>query len=55
MTRFRRTATRLALALAASAAMFAADAAGSFFRPLRAVVPPVIDGRLDDAVWRDAP
>jgi hypothetical protein len=28
---------------------------GSFFRPLRAVTPPAIDGRLDDPVWREAP
>jgi hypothetical protein len=28
---------------------------GGFFRPLRAAVPPAIDGRLDEPVWRDAP
>jgi hypothetical protein len=33
----------------------AAAADGAFFRPLRTAAPPAIDGRLDDAVWRDAP
>jgi hypothetical protein len=28
---------------------------GTFFQPLRATTPPVIDGRLDDEAWRDAP
>jgi hypothetical protein len=28
---------------------------GEFFKPLRTDVPPAIDGRLDDAVWRAAP
>lgn len=26
-----------------------------FFKPLRTDVPPAIDGRLDEAVWREAP
>ncbi len=33
----------------------AVPADGEFFRPLRVAVPPVIDGRLDEPVWRDAP
>jgi len=45
------------LALLLFAATFPAAAAvdGAFFRPLKTGVPPAIDGRLDDAVWRDAP
>lgn len=44
----------LAAGLAAAAAPAAAGD-GAFFRPLRAVSPPAIDGRLDDALWKDAP
>jgi hypothetical protein len=33
----------------------AAARGGEFFKPLRVSVPPAIDGRLDDAAWRDAP
>jgi hypothetical protein len=54
MKRFRGTGLRLAFAIAVSAAS-AAAADGPFFRPLRVAVPPVVDGRLDEAVWRDAP
>jgi Domain of unknown function (DUF5916)/Carbohydrate family 9 binding domain-like len=32
-----------------------APGGSTFFRPLRTSAPPAIDGRLDDAVWRDAP
>jgi len=39
--------------LAAAAPATAGD--GEFFRPLRTVSPPAIDGRLEDAVWREAP
>jgi len=44
----------------AAAAVFAAAAPaagedGAFFRPLRTAAPPAIDGRLDDAAWREAP
>ena len=42
------------LALLAGGARASAPEAG-FFRPLRAAVPPAIDGRLDDAVWAEAP
>jgi hypothetical protein len=44
----------LVLALLAGAAP-AAAAEAVFFRPLRTASPPAIDGRLDDAVWREAP
>lgn len=45
-------------ALALGPAAPAAPAAGGeapFFRPLRAEAPPAIDGRLDEALWREAP
>jgi hypothetical protein len=32
----------------------AARGGGEFFKPLRTAVPPVVDGRLDDAVWRES-
>jgi hypothetical protein len=32
----------------------AAARGGEFFKPLRTAVPPVVDGRLDDPVWREA-
>ncbi len=35
----------------ATEALFGAE----LFRPLRTAVPPLIDGRLDDPVWREAP
>ena len=43
--------------LAAAAPVCAAVAAGdgSYFRPLRTGAPPAIDGRLDEAAWREAP
>jgi hypothetical protein len=51
----RRTISTLAF-LAAFASVLPATAQGAeFFKPSRTNVPPVIDGRLDDAVWRDAP
>ncbi|HSQ79443.1 MAG TPA: DUF5916 domain-containing protein [Candidatus Bathyarchaeia archaeon] len=43
------------LALLAAAILPAAGAETPFFRPFRTTAPPVIDGRLDDAVWREAP
>ncbi|HOW84648.1 MAG TPA: DUF5916 domain-containing protein [Candidatus Aminicenantes bacterium] len=46
------------LALAFGPAAGAAPASGgaeSFFRPMRTGSPPAIDGRLDEAVWREAP
>jgi hypothetical protein len=44
------------LALAALWLIPCAFAGGpEFFKPLRTGTPPVIDGRLDDEVWRDAP
>jgi hypothetical protein len=51
----RRTISTLAF-LAVFASVLPAVARGAeFFKPLRTDVPPVIDGRLDDAVWRDTP
>ena len=42
--------------LAVFASVLPAAARGEeFFKPLRTDVPPAIDGRLDDAVWREAP
>jgi Domain of unknown function (DUF5916) len=41
--------------LVVSSAAGAAPADGAFFRPLKTTTPPAIDGRLDDAVWADAP
>jgi hypothetical protein len=45
------------LAFLLFAATFPAAAAveGAFFRPQKTAATPAIDGRLDDAVWRDAP
>jgi hypothetical protein len=43
------------LAVAAPAAAPSAGANATFFRPLRTGSPPAIDGRLDDAVWSEAP
>jgi len=51
----RRTTSILALLAVLVSRLPAAARGGEFFRPLRAAVPPVIDGRLDDAVWREAP
>jgi hypothetical protein len=31
------------------------EAPPAIFKPLRVTVPPTIDGRLDDAAWKDAP
>jgi hypothetical protein len=39
--------------VAGAAPAAAKDAA--FFRPLRTAQPPVVDGRLDEAVWAEAP
>jgi hypothetical protein len=51
----RRTISTLTF-LAVFATVLPATAQGAeFFKPLRTNVPPAIDGRLDDAVWRDAP
>ena len=51
----RRTIPTLAF-LAVFAIVLPITAQGAeFFKPLRTNVPPAIDGRLDDAVWRDAP
>ena len=49
-----RTPSSSASAVSAAAAP-AVPPDGEFFRPLRLAQPPAIDGRLDDAVWRDAP
>ncbi len=38
-----------------NAAAAPAAGEGEFFRPLRTGSPPAIDGRLQDAVWREAP
>ena len=51
----RRTTSTLALLAALVSALPAAVRGGEFFKPLRTDVPPAIDGRLDDAVWREAP
>ena len=48
-------AAALFLGAAAPGGMAAAAGDGAFFRPLRTVAPPAIDGRLEDAVWREAP
>ncbi|MCX6568660.1 MAG: DUF5916 domain-containing protein [Candidatus Aminicenantes bacterium] len=51
----RRAASTLA-SLAIFVSILPASApGGEFFKPPRTDVPPAIDGRLDDAVWRDAP
>ena len=59
MTFFRKLGALGAAALLAAAAPAAAGSSsadgGAFFRPLRTASPPAIDGRLDDAVWREAP
>ncbi len=54
MRRFGRIGTSGLVALAAFAGA-ASAAGGAFFRPLRASSPPAIDGRLDEALWREAP
>jgi hypothetical protein len=41
--------------LAAAGRAAAGPAEPEFFRPLKAAAPPLIDGRLDDPVWREAP
>jgi hypothetical protein len=53
MTTLRALGTIAAAAFAAAGPAAGADVA--YFRPLRTATPPAIDGRLDDAVWRDAP
>ena len=55
MALLRRIAISGLIALAAAAAPAAGGDDGAFFRPLRTASPPVVDGRLDDAVWGDAP
>ncbi len=55
MRRFGRIGTSGLVALAAFAGAASAAAGGAFFRPLRTASPPAIDGRLDEAVWREAP
>jgi hypothetical protein len=57
MIRFFRNAVAglVALAVAAGAASPSVAAEKTFFRPLKTAAPPVVDGRLDDPVWRDAP
>jgi len=54
MTLFRAFGTIAAAAFLAAALPASGDE-GAFFRPLKTVSPPAIDGRLDDAVWREAP
>ena len=54
MTMLRATSALTLMAVLA-AALPAAARGAEFFKPLRTDVPPVIDGRLDDAVWRNAP
>lgn len=54
MRRFGRIGTSGLAALVAFAGA-ASAAGGAFFRPLRASSPPAIDGRLDEALWREAP
>ena len=39
----------LLLCLVGALALFGAD-----FKPVRANIPPVIDGELNDACWKDA-
>ena len=51
----RRTISTLALLAVLVSLLPAAVCGGEFFRPLRTDVPPAIDGRLDDAIWREAP
>ncbi len=51
---FRRRIGALAIGWLAAAG-FAAAAAPDVFRPLKTATPPVVDGRLDDPVWRSAP
>lgn len=50
----RRRIGALAIGLVAAAGA-AAAAAPDVFRPLKTGTPPVVDGCLDDAVWRGAP
>jgi hypothetical protein len=50
-----RAMSALAVMAVLAAALPAAALGGELFKPLRTDVPPVIDGRLDDAVWRQAP
>jgi hypothetical protein len=52
-TRNRRRA--LALAGLIFAAVLPNAGAAQIFKPLRCEAPPVIDGRLDDPAWRNAP
>jgi Domain of unknown function (DUF5916)/Carbohydrate family 9 binding domain-like len=55
---FLRAARRTPLILALTCLVVATSAAaadGAFFRPLRTAQPPVVDGRLDEAVWSEAP
>ena len=47
----RCIAVAVVVCLAATAPAFAADT----LRPLRATTPPVIDGRLDEPLWQQAP
>ena len=55
MTRPKRTARGAVLLLLLAGSVGAAPGGDGFFRPLRTTTPPVIDGRLDDAVWAEAP
>jgi hypothetical protein len=48
-------ARAIGIALLAAPIALAAGEDGAFFRPLRTGSPPVIDGRLDDGVWGEAP
>jgi len=52
-SRRRLVPTGLAALIALAAVVPAAG--GEFFRPLRVAAAPVIDGRLDDPAWREAP
>jgi hypothetical protein len=51
----RRTPIVLVLAAAALGAGARPTVAAEPFRPVRVTAPPVIDGRLDEAAWQQAP
>jgi len=51
----RPTASRIGSALLLSLVVVRPLGAAETLVPLRAATPPVIDGRLDDTIWRQAP